>query len=152
MLYESYSGKQRRAMTIRDNQQLDIFQFAFNSTEYFVNGTKCERRPFNAPWISYWDWLKNSTHGGTCSTKKIMGSLWTTSQIFYNFFFFYHFLNFFLVLGQFHLKLCAQTSTNTPLVLTVLDGGLETQTVFNTFTPGVPAASNFQLPSQCWNA
>jgi len=134
-VYEWFAGRQRRIDTTYDQTtKITVYQFAQNHTEYIdVNGVHCDRRDFFEPWVPFFDWLKNSKQNGTCTVSGKSGQLWVD-----------------LLRNGVDITLCA--SGDTPLAFDVIDKNQVTLDVvtFNTFTPGIPPASNFQMPARCY--
>ena len=133
-LFQWFTGRQRRIDTKVNNDNIVVYQFATNHTEYIdINGQHCMRREFYEPWIPAFDWVKNTKQNGTCSTNGKTGSLWVDTGR-----------------GGMDFTLCA--NGNTPIAFDVIDRNNQVLDVvyFNTFTSGVPAPSNFQLPARCY--
>jgi len=108
--------------------------FAGNHSAYrfgTYNGTaycRVERDP--RPWFNQWEWVATSKSTGACTVGSQSGQGWQASN-------------------QGHtITLCASGSI--PLGVSFTDGqGHTDNTVYTTFTPGVPAASNFNTPGNC---
>jgi len=77
--------------------------------------------------------LKNSKQNGTCTVSGKPGQLWVD-----------------VLRNGVDITLCA--NGNTPLAFDVIDKNQVTLDVvtFNTFNPGIPAPSNFQMPAICY--
>jgi len=108
--------------------------FTQNHTAYrfgtFNGSNYCREERDPRPWFDQWAWVAQSKSTGACTVGKTTGQGWQAT------------------FPEGSATLCANAAIPLSVMFTDHQGHSQT-TVYNSFVPGVPAASNFNTPGNC---
>jgi len=127
---------QRFAFTHKftDGSVENLVAFTANHTAYSFgthNGQQvCQEYRDPRPFVNEWQWVAQSKSAGSCTVGSQTGTSWTAT------------------LQEGTATLCASGTTPLQVSFSGKDGHSEV-TIFNSFTPGVPAVSFFAVPANC---
>jgi hypothetical protein len=132
--------------TLKHFGKINFYHFynVSKAYEYRPKHETCRSFTDTRPWYTVFDWVAQSKLNGSCKKygTSILGHKWER-----------------LVKDKsgglaLQLELCASDDSQTPYWISIKDfvRKFHRDVTFNSYTPGVPAGSNFQLPSECNSA
>ena len=137
-IWEDYKDHRNRFdQQLKDGHEIEILQLFDNKTAYMVwDNKKCEHKPDDRKMEGFWDWVADAKASGPCwGSTSAAGTLYKRVD------------------KDFDAQVCVAADNTTPYWS---DFGVDKDNrranrniTFTSYTPGVPAASNFAVPSCC---